>query len=84
MAAIINCGFIKTSAQANDVGIFFGQNIQNGWDSHAVTKVAAYLNMGDATIAFLMNSVYIDSDVIDSPIIDPDIKSPMAPVFQGF
>ncbi|MCY0876071.1 MAG: hypothetical protein OWT28_07385 [Firmicutes bacterium] len=83
MAALINCGFIKTSAQTNDVGIFFGQNIQNGWDSHAVTKLAAYLNMGDFSVANVMMSLYIDPDFIDCPIIDPDIKSPFAPTLQG-
>jgi len=42
MAASVNCRCIKTSALANDVGVFFGQNIPNGWDSHAITKMVAY------------------------------------------
>ncbi|MCI0182763.1 MAG: hypothetical protein OWR52_03460 [Acidibacillus sp.] len=83
MAVWVNCGVIKTSAQANDSGIFFGQNIQNGWDSHAVTKTAAYFNMGDFSVANVAFTVYLDPDFIDSPIFDQDIKSPFGSMVQG-
>ncbi|PWI57610.1 hypothetical protein [Sulfoacidibacillus thermotolerans] len=83
MAVWVNCGVIKTAAQSNDSGIFFGQNIQNGWDSHAVTKTAAYFNMGDFSIASVAFTFFIDPDVIDAPIFDQDVKSPWAPMIQG-
>lgn len=74
MAVFINFGGVKIAAQSNNAGVWFGQNIQNGWDAHSVTKMAAGFNMGDFSYLPTLFGLYIDPDVIDSPIADQDIK----------
>jgi hypothetical protein len=83
MAVFINFGGIKIAAQSNNAGVWFGQNIQNGWDAHAVTKVASAFNMGDFNILPTFLGVYIDPDLIDSPIADQDIKGNATINIQG-
>lgn len=75
MAVFIGFGGIKIAAQSNNAGVWFGQNIQNGWDAHSVTKMASAFNMGDFNVLPSFISVYLDPDFIDSPILDQDIKS---------
>jgi len=75
VAVFIGFGGIKIAAQSNNAGVWFGQNIQNGWDAHSVTKMASAFNMGDFNILPSFISIYLDPDVIDSPILDQDIKS---------
>lgn len=74
MAVFVGFGGIKIAAQSNNAGVWFGQNIQNGWDAHSVTKMASAYNMGDFNLIPTMLSIYFDPDFIDSPISDQDIK----------
>ena len=74
MAVFIGFGGMKIAAQSNNAGVWFGQNIQNGWDSHSITKLASAFTMGDFNLLPTMFSVYIDPDFIDSPVADQDIK----------
>lgn len=83
MAVLINFGVIKIAAQTNNAGVWFGQNIQNGWDAHAITKLAAGFNMGDFNVLPSFISIYIDPDLIDSPIADQDIKGNASLNVQG-
>jgi len=74
VAVFINFGGIKIAAQSNNAGVWFGQNIQNGWDAHSVTKLASAYNMGDFNLLSTMFGLYVDPDFIDSPVLDQDIK----------
>lgn len=74
MAVFIGFGGIKIAAISNNAGVWFGQNIQNGWDSHSVTKLANAFAMGDFNFMPSMINLYLDPDIIDSPIFDPDLK----------
>jgi len=76
VAVAIQIGFMKVGAMQSDAGVFFGQNIQNGWDSHSKQNTAGGSVSGDYNVLpTLMNYVY-DPDFIDVPINDQDIKSP--------
>lgn len=76
MSVAIQIGFMKVGAMQGDVGVFFGQNIQNGWDAHSKTNTAGGSHAGDHNIMpTFINYVY-DPDFIDAPINDQDIKSP--------
>ncbi|MCL6597882.1 MAG: hypothetical protein K6T81_03995 [Alicyclobacillus macrosporangiidus] len=75
MAVFIAFGGIKIAAQSNNSGVWFGQNLQNGWDSHSVTKLASAFNMGDWNVTPSMFNLYIDPDWLDSPVFDPDMKA---------
>lgn len=48
--------------------------MQNGWDAHSVTKVASALNMGDFNLLPSFISLYLDPDIVDSPVADQDVK----------
>lgn len=67
----------------SDVGVFFGQNMQNGWDSHSKSNAAGGSASGDYNmLPTVMNYVY-DPDIIDVPINDQDIKSPTLAHIMG-
>lgn len=74
MAVFINFGGIKIASQTNNAGVWFGQNIQNGWDAHSVSKTAAAFNMGDFNYLSTMFALYLDPDVVDAPVLDQDVK----------
>ncbi|KYP80863.1 hypothetical protein [Ferroacidibacillus organovorans] len=82
MAAFISVGSIQTAAMTNATGQFFGQNVQNDWDAHAVTAMAAALCMGD--FAYVRTSgawLSMRANVIQ-PIYDQDVKGNGAYVIQ--
>ncbi|MCL6515802.1 hypothetical protein [Alicyclobacillus sp.] len=72
----LQIGFMKVGAMQSDAGVFFGQNIQNGWDSHGKSNHAGQSASGDLNWMMAWNNVLFDPDAVDSPIVDPDIKSP--------
>lgn len=83
MAVFIGFGGIKIAAQSNNAGVWFGQNIQNGWDAHSVTKMANAFTMGDFNVIPTFIGLYVDPDFIDSPILDQDIKGNNTINIQG-
>lgn len=76
MSVAIQIGFMKVGAMQSDVGVFFGQNIQNGWDSHSKSNNAGGSTSGDYNSLQAMINYLNDPDFIDVPINDQDIKSP--------
>lgn len=74
MASWVNVGQIQTSAMTNAVGQFFGQNVQNGWDSHAPMLMGAGFNMGDwAWLATSQCTLVTRSQTL-MPVFDNDQK----------
>lgn len=76
MPVVIHIGFIKIGGMQSDTGLFFGQNIQNGWDSHSKSNSSGGSTNGDFNFLPTMMNLIYDPDVIDVPINDQDIKSP--------
>ncbi|MDQ0188401.1 hypothetical protein JI721_15785 [Alicyclobacillus cycloheptanicus] len=76
MPVMISIGFMKVGAMQSDAGIFFGENMQNGWDSHAKSNISGGQPSGDYNYMPTWVNYLYDPDVIDVPINDQDIKSP--------
>ncbi|MCL6445018.1 MAG: hypothetical protein K6T83_16450 [Alicyclobacillus sp.] len=76
MAVAIQIGFIKVGAIQSDAGVFFGQNMQNGWDSHTKSNSAGPSASGTFNVLPAYFNLVYDPDFIDVPINDQDIKSP--------
>lgn len=79
MAVFINFGLIIVNNLANAAGIFFGENVQQGWDSPAKTNQA--LNMfGVGTISINNININSDPDFIDTPTTNNNLNAEPAPV----
>ncbi|MCY0876734.1 MAG: hypothetical protein OWT28_10775 [Firmicutes bacterium] len=74
MASWVNVGQIYTSAMTNAAGQFFGQNVQNGWDSHAPTLIGAGFNMGDFAWMHTSRVAVVTKAQTLMPVFDPDQK----------
>ena len=82
MAAIVNLGFIQVGSVSNDVGVFSGQNIQSGWDSHSPNVSNLGTLMGALSAEFTFVSVMNTWTAIGQPVVDADIKS-NGPMVEG-
>ena len=74
MAVFISGQRINTGSSSANGGIFIGQNIEDGWDSSTMEKVAAGYSMGDFSITPCEISVYIGIAAERQSIYDGDIK----------
>lgn len=76
MSVALQIGLINVGGMQSDAGIFFGQNMQNGWDSHGKTNQAGPSVTGFFNHVSSYLNILSDPDIIDVPINDQDIKSP--------
>ena len=71
----VQLGSLSSGGWADNVGTFFGQNIQNGWDSHAPTLTAFGFLMGDFCRASCHSAVLIQASQVGQPTYDADVKA---------
>ncbi len=83
MPVAIQIGFMKVGGIQSDSGVFFGENMQNGWDSHSKSNSAGNGATGDYNLAPSYLNLINDPDFIDVPINDQDIKSPTLAHIMG-
>ncbi|MCY0876070.1 MAG: hypothetical protein OWT28_07380 [Firmicutes bacterium] len=83
MGVVVNLGGIKVGSLASDCGIFIGENMQNGWDSHSKANTGVGAIAGDYNVLTVYLALLNDPDIIDVPIFDNDVKSPALGYFQG-
>ncbi len=83
MPVAIQIGLLKVGGMQSDCGVFFGQNMQNGWDSHSKTNAAGNGASGDYNLLPSHVNFILDPDIIDAPINDQDIKSPTLAHIMG-
>lgn len=83
VSVVVSLGGIKVGSLANDCGIFIGENMQHGWDSHAKGNTGVGMIAGDYNVLAVYLALLNDPDIIDSPIFDNDVKSPALGYFQG-
>lgn len=74
MAVTVNFNSVLVNSMQQDSGVFFGENNQFGWDSHAKrlsgnSAVIGQYNFFTNFVVVLNNNV-----VIDTPINDQDVK----------
>ena len=82
MAAFVTVGAIAFGGVSNDVGVFTGQNMQNGWDSHSPNLSVMGVMMGNMDIEWAGLAQLNNAMPIGQPIVDSDIKN-NAPMVQG-
>lgn len=78
MAVLINFGVIVVNNLANNAGLFFGENVQQGWISPAKTNQAfSILGNGNLTVSNI--NINSDPDLVDTPTYFADLNTPAAP-----
>ncbi|MDH7578352.1 MAG: hypothetical protein QHH75_11180 [Bacillota bacterium] len=78
MAVFTSFGAIVVTSVSRSSGIFFGENVQAGWDSHSKTNDGFSIT-GNALPVIAPLVIINDPDVIDSPINDQDIEGSVGP-----
>jgi translation initiation factor RLI1 len=79
MAVFINFGVIVVNNLANASGIFFGENVQQGWISPAKTNYALNI-FGNGNLTLNNININSDPDVIDTPTISTNLNAEPAPI----
>lgn len=74
MAVIIRGNHLGIAGQMQNSGVFIGQNIQTGWDSISVDKIASGFNMGDFSLNTSVMSYYLGTALNWQSIHDNDFK----------
>ncbi|MCI0182935.1 MAG: hypothetical protein OWR52_08300 [Acidibacillus sp.] len=83
MAAFVSVGAFQISSMTNDVGFFYGQNVQNAWDSHSPLQIGAGYVMGNYDFNGTTAILSYTPSVILQPIADTDVKDNFSPSWQG-
>lgn len=83
VAAFVSVGAFSIAAMTNDVGFFYGQNVQNAWDSHSPLQFGAGYTMGNWSVNMPMATMTVTPSVIMQPIIDSDVKDDFSPSWEG-
>lgn len=78
MAVFINFGAIVVNNLANNSGIFFGENVQQGWDSPAKTNQAQNI-YGIGCVTLNNININCDPDLVDTPTFHSNLNAPVAP-----
>ncbi|MGE5606754.1 MAG: hypothetical protein ACM3YE_13825 [Bacteroidota bacterium] len=79
MAVFVNFGVIVVNSLANDAGIFFGENVQQGWNSPAKTNQGLNI-FGNGNLTVNNININSDPDLIDTPTYFNNLNAPTAPV----
>ncbi|MCL6548549.1 MAG: hypothetical protein K6T30_06535 [Alicyclobacillus sp.] len=74
MSVFIRGGAVRTASGSNNIGVFIGQNIQNGWDSISPVKLGGGFSMGDGSAVISACCAYIGSSRLRQPTFDGDWK----------
>lgn len=83
MAAFVSVGAFSISSMTNDVGFFYGQNVQNAWDSHSPIQMGAGFVMGNWCMNATSAILSYTPSVILQPIADQDVKDDFSPSWEG-
>ncbi|MBU9712321.1 hypothetical protein [Evansella tamaricis] len=73
MAIAVNFAAVNINSQSNNTGLFAGNNNTVGWDGHVKFTYGNGQYLGINATANNVNVVG-DTDLIDAPIMDQDIK----------
>lgn len=79
MAVIINFGALVINNLTNATGVFFGENVQQGWNSPSKSNQALRI-YGTGCVSLNNINILNDPDAVDTPTIDNNLNMPAAPV----
>lgn len=74
MSVFIRGQVVSASSMGSNTGTYFGQNIQNAWDSTSPLKESSGLTMGDFNVAWSFASGFLSISYINQWISDRDWK----------
>ncbi len=83
MAAFVTVGGVQFGGSSNQVGVFNGQNMQNGWDSNASNTSLLGTLMGQFSVGFALVAPFINVQPGGQPIFDNDLKNNASPLVEG-
>lgn len=78
MAVFINFGAIVVNNIASSSGIFFGENVQQGWDAPAKTNQALNI-FGIGCVSLNNININCDPDLVDTPTFHTVANAQVAP-----
>ncbi len=79
MAVFINFGVMVVNTIETNAGLFFGENVQQGWDAPSKTNQALAI-YGAGCISVGNVNIVSDPDVVDTPTMHNNLNAPPAPV----
>lgn len=83
MAAICNTGGVIFGGSSNQVGVFDGQNMQNGWDSHSPNLSVLGTVMGQFDYQVVPITQLNNAMGVGQPIIVQNVKNNGSPVVES-
>ncbi|WP_026962333.1 hypothetical protein [Alicyclobacillus herbarius] len=83
MAAIVNLGGIVFGGSSNQVGVFSGQNMQNGWDANSPNLSLLGTNYGQFAFEYTMFGALNTWMAVGQPTLDNDLKNNATPMLEG-
>ncbi len=83
MAAIITVGGIQFGGSTNQVGVFNGQNMQNGWDSNSPNTSVLGSLLGQFSLEFVFAAPFYNIQPGGQPVFDNDLKNNASPLAEG-
>jgi hypothetical protein len=83
MAVFLSIGTQVINQLSTTVGIFTGENVQQGWSSITKSNNAVFI-VGQLNLVINNINIVNDPDLIDNPNISPNIDASIAPaIFEG-
>lgn len=83
MAAVVNLGGIQFGGSSNQVGVFSGQNMQNGWDANSPNASVFGALMGQWSVQWSGAAPFYNLMPGGQPVIDNDLKNNASPLLEG-
>jgi hypothetical protein len=80
MAAVVNLGGIQFGGSSNQVGVYNGQNMQNGWDSNSPNASVLGPLMGQWSFQWAGAAPFLNVMPGGQPTFDNDIKNNASPL----
>lgn len=83
MAAVVNLGGVQFGGSSNQVGVFNGQNMQNGWDANSPNTSVLGTMYGQLSWQGTWFAPLYNFAPGNQPTFDNDLKDNVSPLLQG-
>lgn len=83
LAAVVNLGGVQFGGSSNQVGVYNGQNMQNGWDSNSPNMSVFGAAMGQLCLQGAWLAPFYAFTPGSQTIFDNDLKDNASPLLQG-
>ncbi len=83
MAAFVTVGGVQFGGSTSQVGVYNGQNMQNGWDSNSPNTSSLGTLLGQFSVEYAISAPLYNFQPGGQPIFDNDIKHNISPSMEG-